>query len=81
MLAIAKQLTTKLCILLLLLLPWEFAADLKGRAENDVSSWVERAVATNKPPPLPAISHQVRTGMRVIEDRPRYQHLPGRSQP
>jgi hypothetical protein len=37
------------------LLPWEFGADLKGRAENDVSSWVERAVATNKPPPLPSV--------------------------
>ena len=37
--ATAKQLTTKLCVWLLRLLPWEFGADPKGRAENDVSSW------------------------------------------
>src|SRR5271156_4768479 len=41
-----------LCILLLLLLSWEFRANRKVRAEHGVSSLQERAVATTQPPPL-----------------------------
>jgi hypothetical protein len=40
----------------------EFRTGYEGRAEYDLSSSAERAVATTKPPPLPAVSHQVRTG-------------------
>src|SRR5271168_4947050 len=54
-------------------LPWEFRANRKARAEHDVSSWAERAVATTEPPPLRSLLHQVRNGMRVIEDRSRCQ--------
>src|ERR1035437_10169613 len=35
--------------------------------------WAERAVATTEPPPLRSLLHQVRNGMRVIEDRSRCQ--------
>ena len=44
-------------------LPWEFRANRKGRAEHDVSSWEERAVATTEPPPLRSLLHKVRNGM------------------
>jgi hypothetical protein len=54
--------------LLLLLLPWEFRAGRKARAEHDVSSWAEREVATTEPPPLRSLLHQVRNGMRVTVD-------------
>ena len=49
-------------------LPREFRAGRDGRAEHDVSSWAER-VATTEPPPLRSLLHQLRNGMRVIEDR------------
>ena len=61
--------------LVLLLLPSEFRAGRDGRAEHVVSSWAERAVATTEPPPLRSLLHQVRNGMRVIEDRSRCQLL------
>jgi hypothetical protein len=49
-------------------LPWEIRAGREGRAEHDVSSWAERAVATTEPPPLRSLLHQVRNGMRVTVD-------------
>src|SRR5208282_3111027 len=45
----------------------------KGRAEHDVPSWEGRGGATTEPPPRRSLLHQVRNGMRVIEDRSRCQ--------